>query len=122
MSSSDRYSRSSVGSSIASTGSWLASTPIEPTAVRVESISISSLKTSPSGVRTSTGNLVRAIIDYLRGASRPTSCSGRRTSGRPLPFGFASFAFARLDHFLDGSLEEEGALGHLVVLALDDPF
>jgi hypothetical protein len=30
--------------------------------VRVESISISSLNTSPSGVSTSTGNLVRAMV------------------------------------------------------------
>ena len=36
--------------------------PIEPTVVRVESISTSSEKTSPSGVSTSAGNLACAII------------------------------------------------------------
>ena len=35
--------------------------PIEPTLVRVDTISTSSLKTSPSGVRTSTLKGVRAI-------------------------------------------------------------
>ena len=42
---SDRYSLSSVGSSIASSGSWLARMPIEPTPVRVDTISTSSSKT-----------------------------------------------------------------------------
>lgn len=41
---------------------WWASTPIEPTSVRVEIISTSSLKTSPSGVSTSTRNFVRATV------------------------------------------------------------
>ena len=58
---SDWCSRSSVGSSIVSSGWWLASTPMLPTVVRVDSISTSSLKASPSGVRTSTVNGVRAI-------------------------------------------------------------
>ena len=46
----------------ASSGSWLARMPIEPTVVSVESISISSEKTSPSGVSTSAGNFVCAIV------------------------------------------------------------
>ena len=60
--------------------------------VNVESISISSLKTSPSGVSTSAGNLVRAISYFLAAS---TTC-------------------------VDRALQEEGALGHLVVLAVDD--
>ena len=36
--------------------------PIEPTVVTVESISISSEKTSPSGVSTSAGNFACAIV------------------------------------------------------------
>src|ERR1043166_703336 len=95
MSDSERYRRSSVGSSSASTGSWLARMPIEPSAVWVESISTSSLNTSPSGVRTSAGNFECAM-------------------GRLL--------LARLDDFLDLALQKERALGHLVVLALDDLF
>src|SRR4051812_41633426 len=67
MSDSDLYSRSSVGSSIAISGAWLARMPIEPTPVRVDTISTSSSKTLPSGVRTSTGNLFRAIILGLGG-------------------------------------------------------
>ena len=58
---SDRCSRSSVGSSMVSSGWWFASTPMLPTVVRVDSISTSSLKASPSGVRTSTVNGVRAM-------------------------------------------------------------
>src|SRR4051794_34329365 len=65
MSESDLYSRSSVGSSIAISGAWLARMPMEPTPVRVDTISTSSSKTFPSGVRTSTGNLFLAIV--LRG-------------------------------------------------------
>ena len=61
MSVSERYNRSSVGSSVANTGSWPARIPIEPEAVRVETISTSSSNTTPSGVRTSTGNLVLAM-------------------------------------------------------------
>ena len=89
---SERYRRSSVGSSVASSGSWFARIPIEPTVVKVESISISSAKTSPSGVSTSTGNLVWAI-DLVLG---------------------------RLDDLVDRALQEERALGQLVVLAVDD--
>src|SRR5436190_883752 len=92
---SERYSRSSVGSSSASTGSWLARMPIEPSAVCVESISTSSLNTSPSGVRTSTGNFVCAMGPLLLG---------------------------RLHDLLDLALQEERALGHVVVLSLDDLF
>src|SRR5512132_2569696 len=78
-----------------SSGWWWANTPIEPTVVRVETISTSSLKTSPSGVRTSTLNGVRAI-------------------SRPL-------ALVRgLDHAVDAALHEEGRLGQLVVLAVED--
>src|SRR3954469_4924442 len=76
-----------------SSGWWLASTPIEPTVVRVETISTSSLNTSPSGVRTSTRNLVRATASALvRG----------------------------FDDAVDAALHEEGRLGQLVVLAVDD--
>ena len=52
------YRRSSVGRSAASSGAWLARMPISPTAVRVETWLTSPLKTSPSGVRTSTSNLL----------------------------------------------------------------
>jgi hypothetical protein len=58
MSESDLYSRSSVGVSIPSSGVWFARMPMEPTSVRVDTISTSSLKSSPSGVSTSTRNLV----------------------------------------------------------------
>ena len=53
---SDLYSRSSVGSRIAISGACRALIPIEPVVVRVETISTSSEKTCPSGVRTSTWN------------------------------------------------------------------
>src|SRR3954453_21692866 len=69
--------------------------PIEPTTVRVESISTSSLNTSPSGVRTSTLNGVRA-----------TSCSLVLLGG--------------LDDVVDGALEQEGGLRDVVVLAVED--
>ena len=46
---------------IAISGAWFARMPMEPVDVRVESISTSSLKTSPSGVSTSTGNFWCAI-------------------------------------------------------------
>src|SRR3954449_13335665 len=76
-----------------SSGWWLASTPIEPTVVRVETISTSSLKTSPSGVRTSTRNFVRATaLALVRG----------------------------LDDLVDAALHEERRLRQLVVLAVDD--
>src|SRR3954449_10143609 len=76
-----------------SSGWWLASTPIEPTVVRVETISTSSLNSSPSGVRTSTRNLVRATTSALvRG----------------------------LDDLVDAALHEERRLRQVVVLAVDD--
>src|SRR5438874_3801628 len=118
ISDSERYSRSSVGSSSASTGSWLARIPIEPSAVWVESISTSSLNTSPSGVRTSTGNFVRATVISPAETPAPRSgCAGAPplVSTRPS----ASF-LGCLHDVLDLALEEEGALGHVVVLALDD--
>src|ERR1700712_3833473 len=76
-----------------SSGVWLARMPIEPVSVRVETISTSPLKTSPSGVRTSAVNVVRAIPgSALRGG---------------------------LGHLLDGALQEEGRLRQVVVLAVD---
>src|SRR6201991_2822867 len=67
--------------------------PMEPTDVTVDTISTSSLKTSPSGVRTSTLKVVRATLAVLlRG----------------------------LDDVLDLALEQEGRLGQVVVLALED--
>src|SRR6201991_4945803 len=63
-----------------------------PTVVRVDSISTSSLKASPSGVRTSTVNGVRAMaLTLLRG----------------------------LDDVVDRALEEECRLGQVVVLAVE---
>src|SRR5262249_9136780 len=90
---SDLYSRSSVGLSMASSGWWLARMPIDPTEVTVETISTSSLKTSPSGVRTSTLNGVRATsLALLR----------------------------RLDDVVDRALEQERRLRQVVVLAGED--
>src|SRR3954470_3587890 len=77
-----------------SSGWWLARMPIEPTTVRVESISTSSLKTSPSGVSTSTRNGVRAIE--------------------------LAVLLRALDDVVDRSLEQERRLRHVVVLALED--
>src|SRR4029078_6017480 len=57
--------RSSAGRSAASSGAWLARIPISPPAVRVETWRTSPLKTSPSGVRTSTSNLVSPAIGGL---------------------------------------------------------
>ena len=54
------WRRSSAGRSAASSGAWLARMPISPTSVRVETWRTSPLKTSPSGVRTSTSNLCSA--------------------------------------------------------------
>src|SRR3954470_17310218 len=75
-----------------SSGWWFASTPIEPTVVRVETISTSSLNTSPSGVRTSTRNFVRATALALRRG---------------------------LDDLVDAALHEERRLRQVVVLAVD---
>src|ERR671931_497207 len=77
-----------------SSGWGWASTPIEPTVVRVETISTSSLNTSPSGVRTST----------------------RKDSGT----GLLVLRRAVAHYLVDAALEEERRLGDLVVLALDD--
>ena len=61
---------------MAISGAWLASTPIEPTVVRVETISTSSSNTWPSGVRTSALNLVRATASpYCPASSSPLSSS-----------------------------------------------
>ncbi len=67
----------------ASSGSWLARMPIEPTVVNVESISISSLNTSPSGVSTSAGNFAWAIISWPPRRPRRSCPSGRTRSRGP---------------------------------------
>src|SRR5215208_2207410 len=107
---------------MASSGWWLARMPIEPTVVRVESISTSSLKTSPSGVRTSTGNGVRAIYcSLLRSltlaSSRSVSIAGLvallLVVGALLGLGLLLLLLllaARLDHLVDRALEEERPL------------
>src|SRR5439155_18172068 len=71
--------------------------PIEPVVVRDDSISTSSEKTWPSGVRTSTWNLFLAILAP----------------------GLAATA-GRLHDVLDRALQQEGALRDLIVLAVDD--
>src|SRR5580692_411735 len=114
MSVSERYSRSSVGSSLASIGSWLARMPIEPTAVNVEIISTSSENTSPSGVSTSTGNLLCAIVIQPVREQLYSSRSLARSQCQPASF------LRRLDNLVDCALQEERALGYLVVLAFDD--
>src|SRR6476469_2294102 len=106
--------------------------PIEPTDVRVESISTSSENTSPSGVSTSTGNFEWAIR-----RPRPLgdqAGQGRRERGVPIvdrrdrrsastratEDAEMRRSSSGLDDLVDGALEEERALGHLVVLAFDD--
>src|SRR6218665_299342 len=69
--------------------------PTDPTVVRVEIISTSPSQALPSGVRTSTGNVVRAMW--------------------PL-----AVLLGGLEHVLDRALEQEGALRDVVVLAVDD--
>src|SRR5215212_6604255 len=96
MSDSLLYRRSSVGSSMPSSGWCLARIPIEPTVVRVETISTSSLKTDPSGVRTSAMNFSLAI------GRLPVVLLG---GGR---------------HIVDRALEQERRLGDVVVLAVED--
>src|SRR5689334_18982853 len=76
---------------MASSGWWLARMPMLPTAVRVDSISTSSLKASPSGVRTSTVNGVRGI----------------------------GLALGALDDLVDRALHEERRLRQVVVLAVE---
>src|SRR5918996_4993754 len=68
---------------------------MEPVVVRVETISTSSSNTFPSGVRTSTGKLLRGILVLARPARG-------------------------LDHLVDRALQEEGPLRDVVVLPLDD--
>src|SRR3954447_14047857 len=71
MSDCERWMRSSVGFSAARSGAWFASTPISPVTVRVETCTTSPLKTSPSGVRTSTSKLcsprAKRLLSRLRG-------------------------------------------------------
>src|SRR5215217_5410989 len=78
MSDSLLYRRSSVGSSMPSSGWCLARMPIEPTVVRVETISTSSLKTDPSGVRTSAVNFSLATSGPPRGVRSWTVGCRRR--------------------------------------------
>src|SRR4051812_22083624 len=111
--------------------------PMEPTPVRVDTISTSSSKTFPSGVRTSTGNLFLAIV--LRGllGLYRTLGLGRALGLCTLHFctllflfctllflfclGAARTALADVGHGLvNRALHVEGPLRQLVVLALDD--
>src|SRR3954451_24529816 len=92
------WRRSSVGLSDASSGVGLARMPSSPTAVRVETWRTSPLKTSPSGVRTSTSTMCSAAIVPPR---------------RPRPLGVGG-------DLVDAALHVEGALGELVVLAVED--
>src|SRR4030095_13750459 len=76
--------RSSVGFSAARSGAWFASTPISPVTVRVETCTTSPLKTSPSGVRTSTSKLCssaakRLLVRLAPGSlgTRPLGAGGR---------------------------------------------
>src|SRR5918999_2104540 len=88
-------------------GAWFARTPMEPVVVRVDTISTSSSNTFPSGVRTSTGKLFRAILLLVRGV-----------------LGLDLFLLARpargVDHLVDRALQQEGPLRDVIVLALDD--
>src|SRR5947209_914422 len=86
--------------------------PIEPTVVRVESISTSSSKTCPSGVSTSTRNGVRAIRASDRADRRSPA---RRAGGGPSPR-----LLGGLDDVVDGALQQERGLRDVVVLALED--
>src|SRR3954447_19103848 len=95
-------------------GAWLASTPIEPVVVRDESISISSSKTFPSGVRTSTWNLFFATV--LLGVVGALLLVGLLV----LLFLVGVAAARGLDDVVDRALEQEGALRDVVVLAVDD--
>src|SRR5690349_20737997 len=102
--------------------------PMDPTPVRVDTISTSSSKTFPSGVRTSTGNLFLAILflgRLLGGLLGGSLLLGRSLllctllfllGLRPAPRALASI----LERLVDGPLHVEGALRQLVVLALED--
>src|ERR1700710_2894079 len=72
--------------------------PISPPSVRVETCCTSPSKTSPSGVRTSTSSLCSAATSALR------RCRG----------------FGGLGDLVDRALHVEGALGEVVVLAVED--
>src|SRR3954464_7079019 len=91
--------------------------PIEPVAVRVEIISTSSLNTWPSGVRTSTGNLVRAISRQAPGQSpaRPAEMRAWRRSF--VGVGLVD-DLSRLGHGLVRLLERVARLRELVALVL----
>src|SRR4051794_26114297 len=97
-------------------GAWLARTPMEPVVVRDESISISSENTWPSGVRTSTWNLFFATV--VLGV---LGVLGAVLLLRLL-FLLLVPAAGRLDHIVDRALQQEGPLGDVVVLAVDDLF
>src|SRR5918992_4914679 len=93
---------------MAMSGAWFARIPIEPVVVRVETISTSSSNTLPSGVRTSTGKLLRAIAVLVLGG---LLLLGLLLLARPA---------GRVGHLVDRALQQERALGHVVVLAVDD--
>src|SRR5918992_1584003 len=95
---------------MAMSGAWFARTPIEPTVVRVDTISTSSSNTLPSGVRTSTGKLFRAIL-LLAGGVLGLGLLGLFLLARPA---------CGLDHLVDRALQQESPLRDVVVLALDD--
>src|SRR5688500_9260642 len=106
---------------MAMSGAWFARIPIEPVVVRVETISTSSSNTLPSGVRTSTGKLLRAIavlvlggLPLLAGDSVPLAAFG----GSPL--GLLARPAGRVGHLVDRALQQERPLRDLVVLAVDD--
>src|SRR5215203_1327750 len=86
--------------------------PRPPVSERVETISTSSSKIFPSGVRTSTGKLLLAIA--LR------AVAVRAVLVRVLGLVVLVRAARVLDDLVDRALHVEGALGDVVVLALDD--
>src|SRR5262245_25932755 len=141
-------SRSSVGSSRASTGTWLARMPISPTDVLVESCSTSPVKTSPSGVRRRTSTVCSAIA-AITAPPPPLRVRGLRESLSGLVLrllavfpvlgalvllrlllgglGLSGFCrllgahlLGRVDHLVDRALHVEGPLGNVVELAIDD--
>src|SRR5215204_1346748 len=94
-------------------GAWFASTPIEPVTVRLETISTSSSKTFPSGVRTSTGNLLLAIAAVL-------AVLGVLGVVRLGLFRLVRLTAGGVDHVVDRPLKKERSLRQVVVLAVDD--